>query len=118
LDEQERRELLDGISPIWSDIAREHDLALKSFDGGLEIVAKGRDKGNAVKEIFDGSDPDSIAAYLGDDLTDEDAFRALRSSDLGILVNERLRPTAAHIWIRPPGELFEFLDSWIEAGGA
>ena len=111
------KELKDKTSAAWDEIADRHGLSVKRFDGGLEIMAKGRDKGDAVRDILDGSAPDSIAAYLGDDLTDEDAFKALRPEDLGILVNESLRPTAAHIWIRPPVELIDFLNSWIEASG-
>ncbi len=118
LRESFKQELKEKISSAWQDIADAYGLALKSFDGGLEIMAPGRDKGHAVREIIDGSDPDSIAAYLGDDLTDEDAFKALRPKDLGILVNERLRPTAAHIWIQPPDELLDFFHSWVEACGA
>ena len=105
------------ISAAWQDIADDHGLAFKSFDGGLELMAPGRDKGHAVREIIDASAPDSIAAYLGDDLTDEDAFKALRPKDLGILVNKKLRPTSARVWIQPPDELFDFLYSWIKACG-
>jgi len=34
--------------------------------------------------------------YLGDDRTDEDAFRSLPKHGIGILVGEHGRPTAAH----------------------
>ncbi len=118
LDESLKQELKERASASWQDIAEGYGLALKDFDGGLEIMATGRDKGHAVCEIIAGSAADSIAAYLGDDFTDEDAFKALRPTDLGILVNERLRTTAAQIWIRPPGELLDFLRSWIDACGA
>jgi trehalose 6-phosphate phosphatase len=118
LGETAVKELRDRVSTAWHDVADKHGLSVKSFDGGLEIVATGRDKGRAVHEILDGMASDSIAVYLGDDLTDEDAFKALRPKDLGILVNERLRPTAAKIWIQPPDELLDFLNSWIEACGA
>ena len=117
LSEPLKRKLKDMISAAWQDIADDHGLAFKSFDGGLELMAPGRDKGHAVREIIDASAPDSIAAYLGDDLTDEDAFKALRPKDLGILVNKKLRPTSARVWIQPPDELFDFLDSWIKACG-
>ena len=117
LRESLKQELKEKISAAWQDIAEGHGLALKSFEGGLEIIAPGRNKSHAVREIIDGSDSDSVAAYLGDDLTDEDAFKALRPEDLGILVNERLRPTAAQIWIQPPDELLDFFHSWIETCG-
>ncbi|MDX1603191.1 MAG: trehalose-phosphatase, partial [Salinimicrobium sediminis] len=54
------------------------------------------DKGKAVeflkKELSDQKDPFSI--YVGDDVTDEDAFREVRHG-LGILVGEHSQKTYA-----------------------
>ncbi len=49
--------------------------------------------------------------YIGDDLTDEDAFQALVSTDqgVGILVAETPRPTAAQFILRHPDEVRHFL---------
>jgi len=60
---------------------------------------------------------DAAVAYLGDDLTDEDAFRALAGRGLRALVRAELRPSEADVWIRPPGELLAFLDRWLRAAG-
>jgi trehalose-6-phosphatase len=51
-------------------------------------------------------------AFLGDDLTDEDGFLAIRGRGLGILVRKTFRPTAAEVHLHPPRELLEFLDQW------
>ena len=51
-------------------------------------------------------------AYLGDDRTDEDAFEAIAGKGLGVLVRPERRPTAAEVWLKPPGELLDFLDQW------
>ena len=56
-------------------------------------------------------------AYLGDDRTDEDAFRALRGRGLSVLVRAEPRETAADAWIRPPEELIEFLRTWRREAG-
>ena len=56
--------------------------------------------------------PDVLPFYLGDDLTDEDAFRAVRGRGLGILVGdveEEARETAASYRLRDPGEVVEWL---------
>ena len=53
-----------------------------------------------------------VASYLGDDLTDEDAFRALKGRGLSVLVRNELRETLADIWLKPPGELIDFLLKW------
>ena len=54
-----------------------------------------------------------LAAYLGDDVTDENAFQAVKGHGVGLLVREELRPTEADVWIRPPDELRSFLLDWI-----
>jgi trehalose-6-phosphatase len=55
---------------------------------------------------------DTAIAYLGDDITDEDAFRAVKVRGLGILVRTEFRETAADVWLRPPEELASFLQLW------
>jgi trehalose-6-phosphatase len=56
----------------------------------------------------------AVAAYLGDDLTDEDAFVAIKGRGLAALVRAEARPTAADIRLRPPDELLAFLRRWHE----
>jgi trehalose-6-phosphatase len=51
-------------------------------------------------------------AYLGDDLTDEDAFRALKGKGLSVLVRKESRTTEADCWLKPPDELLDFLKKW------
>ena len=101
------------VEPEWSLIAETWELRYAEFDGGLELRVPARDKGDAVKSILAESDEGAVSAYLGDDLTDEDAFRAIRGSGLGVLVRRELRPTAAGIWITPPEELVHFLSYWM-----
>jgi trehalose-phosphatase len=93
--------------------ARDHGLEALDFDGGIELRAPGRNKADAVNAIAAESG-DALIAYLGDDVTDDDAFRALRPGDLGVLVRPDFRPTAASLWLKPPEELLDFLDRWIE----
>ena len=54
-------------------------------------------------------------AYLGDDLTDEDAFAAIGDRGFSILVRTEVRESFARFWLRPPEELLGFLDQWIAA---
>lgn len=104
-------------APVWGSIAEDTGLRLHEFDGGIELRAIGRDKGYAVRTVLEEVGPDLCAAYLGDDETDEDAFRALEDRGLRILVNTELRETAADLWLKPPEELLEFLARWRDAGG-
>ena len=41
------------------------------------------------------------SAYLGDDLTDEAAFRAIKERGLAVLARRQWRPTDADVWLRP-----------------
>lgn len=86
--------------------------AITAFDGGLELRITGRTKADAVCTVAREMGASVLMAFLGDDVTDEDAFRALPPGGLGVLVREAVRPTAASLWLRPPGELLGFLERW------
>jgi trehalose 6-phosphate synthase/trehalose 6-phosphate phosphatase len=103
---------------LFEPLAQMDGLGLLEFESGLELRV-GRDKGGAVEAILSEADPDAPVAYLGDDLTDEAAFRAVRragSHGLSVLMRRSWRGTDAEVWLRPPVELREFLGRWIEAG--
>ncbi|UCD17161.1 MAG: trehalose-phosphatase [Candidatus Zixiibacteriota bacterium] len=106
-------EIREKIMHNWKDLTDDSRLLCSEFDGGLELRLPGFNKGDVVRNILASRPPGLKAAYLGDDLTDEDAFLALSESDLGVLVRENRRPTAARAWLRPPEELLAFLDRWI-----
>jgi trehalose 6-phosphate phosphatase len=115
MSEKEVQKIRDKIKPKWTLMAETWGLDLLEFDGGLELKVPARNKGDAVKTILDEMANDTVAAYLGDDLTDEDAFEAMKGRGISVLVREQLRPTAADIWIRPPEELLAFLSLWLPA---
>jgi trehalose 6-phosphate phosphatase len=50
----------------------------------------------------------TLPVYLGDDVTDEDAFKALEGKGLTIFVGKPRR-SQAHYYIKNPGEVREFL---------
>jgi len=100
------------VSGVWGPLAKRGGLELHPFDGGLELRCSGRDKGYAVRRVLAELGANAAVAYLGDDLTDEDAFVALRGRGLGVLVRDEPRSTAAEAHLAPPGELLEFLENW------
>jgi hypothetical protein len=65
-----------------------------------------------VRTVLAESPAGAAVAFLGDDLTDEDAFRALSGRGLSVLVRARPRSTAADVRLAPPAELLAFLDAW------
>jgi len=50
-----------------------------------------------------------LPVYIGDDLTDEDAFEALAGHGVGIVVRDDARPTAARYALESPEEVRTFL---------
>ena len=106
---------------LFQPLADMGGLRLLEFEAGVELRA-GRDKGDAVRSILEEASGGRAvavpAAFLGDDITDESAFRAvnaLQSSHLTALVRAERRETAADVWLRPPGELLGFLQRWLES---
>ena len=89
------------------------NLLLGEFDGGLELRLRACNKGQAVHSLLAETDPATPVAYLGDDLADEDAFRALQDRGLSVLVRGQFRPTAAQLWLKPPEEVIQFLTDWV-----
>jgi alpha,alpha-trehalase len=77
-------------------------------------------KGKAVLWLLQALEldgPEVLPLYIGDDLTDEDAFRTLADRGVGIVVEEGSRPTAASYVLKHPEEVRAFLRyliSWLK----
>jgi trehalose 6-phosphate phosphatase len=99
----------------WRLITKYAGLDLLEFDGGVEIRAGQCDKGDAVRTFLNEIDAETPVAYLGDDSTDEAAFRAINGRGISVLVRSTWRRTAAQLWLKPPEELLEFLGLWLKA---
>ncbi len=69
------------------------------------------DKGKTVKEILKIRFPSGrpLPVYLGDDRSDEDAFRALGSQGISIWVGSGEAISSAQYFLRDPGEVREFI---------
>lgn len=102
---------------LFEPLAEVDGLVLLEFEAGIELRA-GRDKGGAVEAILSESQDAGPVSYLGDDLTDESAFRAVNDADrphLSVLMRREKRRSAADLWLRPPEELKLFLKRWLAA---
>jgi trehalose 6-phosphate phosphatase len=100
------------ITGAWRPLIRQGGLDLLPFSGGVEALVQGNHKGHAVRAVLAEAPTDSVIAYLGDDHTDEEAFREVRRRGLAVLVRKQLRDTDAGLWIRPPHELRRFIMHW------
>jgi trehalose 6-phosphate phosphatase len=105
------------VRSVCEPLVAEHGMELLPFDGGLELRAPGKNKGDAVQSILSEAGDHAGAAYLGDDQTDEDAFFAIKGRGLAVLVRSEPRATIADTWLRPPDELVRFLRDWLRACG-
>ena len=99
---------------LFEPMAQMEGLTLLKFESGLELRA-GRDKGGAVEAILAETTGMGPVAFLGDDVTDETAIRAVNraaGTHLSVLMRKEWRETEADVWLRPPGELRLFLRRW------
>jgi trehalose 6-phosphate phosphatase len=74
------------------------------------------DKGRALLWLLEQlgmAGPEVLPFYLGDDVTDEDAFKVLKGRGIGIAVQEKPSPTAARYRLRSPDEVEKFLKALI-----
>ena len=102
---------------LFEPMAHMDGLMLLEFEGGLELRV-GRDKGGAVQTLIAEAPPGTPVAYIGDDITDEAAFRALSgvaSPHLSVLMRPESRETAADVWLKPPSGVRMFLKRWYKA---
>ena len=102
---------------IFEPMSHMEGLMLLEFEGGLELRV-GRDKGGAVETLIAEAQPGTPVAYVGDDITDEAAFRALSSLSsphLSVLMRAEPRETAADVWLKPPSGVRLFLKRWFKA---
>jgi alpha,alpha-trehalase len=71
-------------------------------------------KGKALLRLLEalGLDrPDVVPLFLGDDLTDEDAFEAIAGRGIAIVVRDEVRPTAAAFALESAEEVRRFLEA-------
>jgi trehalose 6-phosphate phosphatase len=100
--------------------AKHHELRRMDGKKVYELLPRIEwDKGKAVMWLLDtlGLDQANVLPiYIGDDRTDEDAFRALKGRGVGILVSDELQPTSATYSLKNPTEVERFLRALIARG--
>ena len=113
--------LIASVEPHWRALAADQRFDLRRFDGGIELRCPGRGKGDVLRELLADLPEGATAAYLGDDETDEDAFRAIAGRGLGVLVAEQPRESAA-AHVIAPSAVAALLREWLararEAAGS
>lgn len=105
---------VEQVATIVDAIASQHPLLRKSSGKKLFELQPRMDwhKGKALLSLLaalglDG--PEVLPLFIGDDVTDEDAFRALQGRGIGIVVQDRPAATAAAYALGNPDQVKTFL---------
>ncbi|MBN2483071.1 MAG: trehalose-phosphatase [Candidatus Omnitrophica bacterium] len=104
------------IKPVIDNILA-GEIRLRVMEGKMvyEILpAIDWNKGKAIRWIMNAlglSWNTSQVVYIGDDVTDEDAFRVVATRGVPILVHEEARPTAADFYLKDPGQVQKFFET-------
>jgi alpha,alpha-trehalase len=105
---------VDEVERIVNEVAARHRELRKIDNKKVYELQPDIDwnKGRALLWLLESLGLDRHEAfpiYIGDDRTDEDAFRMLQQRGVGIIVTEELRPTAARYALKNPAEVERFL---------
>lgn len=105
----EATQILAEVGTVWDELCITYALQVQTFNGGLEIRIPGFSKADAVHTLLQETGERHAAAYLGDDFTDEDAFAALGSQGISVLVGEE-RFSKADWLLQAPQDVLAFLE--------
>ena len=75
----------------------------------IEVRPVGSNKGKAVQFLLAGEYTNTLPVYIGDDLTDEEAFVALSERGITIVVADPPRASAAQYYLSDTPEVLRFL---------
>jgi trehalose-phosphatase len=117
------RELEDQAWTLWQTLAEGEKVRLQRIDGGVELRLRGWNKGTAVLSLISQSPEGTLAVFIGDDVTDEDAFEVVQGFGFGVRVGASDQRTVAAAHLPTCASVAEFLEEWLRvvrdaSGGA
>lgn len=113
---------VEKVESVVADVAGRHDDLRRT--GGKKVHELRPDldwdKGSAVRWLLRElvAEESAVPVYLGDDVTDEDAFVALGADGIAIAVGRERRPTRAAWSLADPREVARFLEALTDRAGA
>ncbi len=114
-NDEDKRFGRDAVQQLVDRLCDEGE-TLDLLDGHevVEVRPAGVDKGRALCELLASDGKGALPIYIGDDRTDEDAFRALPDSAVTIRVGPEGTETAARYLVPDPKAVHRFLTSLAE----
>ena len=111
---------IEGVcASLWQPLCVSYPVSLDHINGGLELRVRGRDKGTVVLSLLSHEPPGTLAVFIGDDVSDEDAFQAVWDLGFGVRVGSDERPSLAAARLPSCEAVVEFLAAWQRTvGGA
>jgi trehalose-phosphatase len=103
----------DALATLAAVVTTIDGVTSKAGSGVLEVFARHADKGTALIDLARRLGA-TTTVFVGDDLTDEEAFAHLDASDVTIKVGST--PTIARFRIADPGAVLAFLTSLVARG--
>jgi len=105
---------VEGVEKVVDEVAGGHPELRKAYGKKVFELQPNMDwhKGKALLALLRTlklGGEDVLPFYMGDDVTDEDAFRALKERGMGIVVWDHPYETAASYSLKNPHEVREFL---------
>ena len=114
LQSGEVHDIVARCAHAWLEPAAHPQMRLDRIDGGLELRARGHDKGTAARWLLSRHAPGTLGVFVGDDLTDEDAFKVVRERGFGVRVGDSSRGSLAQAWLPSYRSVPAFLGEWLE----
>ena len=105
----------DAIVAAALVVAGQHDLATKRGKCVIELLSERTDKGSAVRQMME-HEPfaGAFPVFIGDDVTDEDGFRAVNEAGGAAILVGDARATEACYRLASPQDVYHWLNLEIE----
>lgn len=105
--------LEDRAVAAWRTYSATGVVSLDRIDGGVELRAYRRHKGTVVSSLLSRAPTGTLGVFVGDDVTDEDAFEVVRDRGFGVRVGAGDRPTLAMGRLPSCEDVPAFLERWL-----
>lgn len=111
------REAEERCLVAWGRLAGPGEVRIDRIDRGVELRARAHDKGEVVRWLLGRAPAGTLGVFVGDDVTDEDAFEAVRELGFGVRVGEAGRATLAKGLLPSVESVADFLEAWLAVSG-